>query len=347
MTELDLSEPRRPGALSRRTLLTGLLAGAGGSALTVIPALPARAAVTYQFQSQQQGNWCSPACARIALTARGRTATQYQLAKELGVGVDGATHGLPDISNLPRVLNARLGTGYYGVRYSSQTQSAYNTAVDADIRYNIDRGYAVLLNTWRYTRGSEVIATSSGHYLTVVGYDSTRYYLADPASYLNDPGRWWSKSTVWSWQKNYRWVAATNVGTTPTGSWPTVQAGSSGYRVTVIQYELRHRGYAITVDGSFGSQTDSVVRSFQSSQGLTVDGVVGPQTWPRLIISVQLGSSGDAVRAAQTALTANGYALTADGNFGSVTDSKAKAFQQAHGLTVDGVVGAQTWAALV
>lgn len=337
-----------PTQVTRRALVGGAFAAVGGGALTVLTAAPAAAAaVSYTFQSQQQGNWCAPASTRIALTARGKSATQLTLAGELGVGTGSATNGLPDISNLPRVLNTRLGVSSYGVRTSSASASSYQSAVDADIRYNIDRGYVVLLNTWRYTRGAEVVVTSSGHYLTVVGYDSTRYFLADPASYLNDPGRWWSKSTVWSWQKNYRWVAARSISGTTTSGWPSVQQGSSGYRVSVIQYELRHRGYSIAVDGGFGSQTASVVRSFQSSRGLTSDGVVGPQTWPHLVISVASGSSGDAVRAAQTALTANGYTLTADGVFGSVTDGKVRAFQKAKGLTADGLVGPVTWAVLV
>ena len=124
-----------------------------------------------------------------------------------------------------------------------------------------------------------------------------------------------------------------------------MKTGATGYRVKVVQYQLRHRGYGITVDGSFGSQTASVVKSFQSSQGLVADGLVGPKTWPRLVVSVRLGSSGDGVRAAQAALTANGYTLTVDGSFGSVTDGKLKAFQKAHGLTADGIWGPKSDAA--
>lgn len=345
--ESTLLAPAPSAFISRRSFLRGALATAGAAALTAGPARMAHAAsVSYVFQSQQQGNWCSPASAKIALSARGVTDSQYNLAKLLGVGTDGATHGLPDISNLPRVLNSKLGTSYYGVRYSS-SQSAYTSAVDADIKNSIDKGYVVLLNTWKYTRGTTVIDTSSGHYMTVVGYTSTQYYIADPASYLNDPGHWWAKSTVWTWQKNYRWVSAQGMSGTPVSGWPTVQSGSTGYRVTVLQYLLRHRGYTITVDGVFGSATASVVRSFQTSQGLTSDGVVGPQTWPHLIVSIQQGASGNAVRAAQTALTAHGYTTAVDGVFGPGTDSKVRAFQQANGLTVDGLVGPQTWAVLV
>ena len=36
-------------------------------------------------------------------------------------------------------------------------------------------------------------------------------------------------------------------------------------------------------DGKFGPSTDRAVRSFQGSQGLTVDGIVGPKTWTALL----------------------------------------------------------------
>jgi len=101
------------------------------------------------------------------------------------------------------------------------------------------------------------------------------------------------------------------------------------------------------VDGVFGSGTTSAVRSFQSSQGLAVDGVVGSQTWQALVVTVQQGSTGPAVRAVQSQLNAHGSSLTVDGVFGSGTTSAVRSFQSSHGLAVDGIVGSQTWQALV
>ena len=59
------------------------------------------------------------------------------------------------------------------------------------------------------------------------------------------------------------------------------------------------------------------------------------------------GSRGTDVVALQYLLTKRGYALTADGAFGSGTETKVKSFQTASGLTSDGVVGPGTWASLV
>ncbi|GIV97552.1 MAG: N-acetylmuramoyl-L-alanine amidase [Herpetosiphonaceae bacterium] len=132
-----------------------------------------------------------------------------------------------------------------------------------------------------------------------------------------------------------------------TRTWPIVQRGHSGERVKTVQYLLRARGYSITVDGIFGSGTESAVKSFQSSKGLTVDGIVGPQTWEALIITLRNGNTGEAVKAVQSQLRARGYNLTVDGIFGSGTESAVKSFQSSKGLTADGIVGPQTWNALV
>ena len=58
------------------------------------------------------------------------------------------------------------------------------------------------------------------------------------------------------------------------------------------------------------------------------------------------GARGAAVRALQTALTARGYPLAADGAFGPATEKAVKAFQKRNGLGVDGIAGPLTLAAL-
>lgn len=58
--------------------------------------------------------------------------------------------------------------------------------------------------------------------------------------------------------------------------------GTVGPRVRTIQRRLRERGWRISVDGSYGPRTESVVRTFQGNKNLRVDGIVGPQTWAAL-----------------------------------------------------------------
>jgi peptidoglycan hydrolase-like protein with peptidoglycan-binding domain len=64
--------------------------------------------------------------------------------------------------------------------------------------------------------------------------------------------------------------------------------------------------------------------------------------------TVQSGSTGAAVTAAQYILNDEGYGpIAVDGQFGPQTQSAVVAFQTAKGLTADGVVGAHTWTALL
>jgi peptidoglycan hydrolase-like protein with peptidoglycan-binding domain len=129
-------------------------------------------------------------------------------------------------------------------------------------------------------------------------------------------------------------------------SWPIVQQGNRGPNVTAVQHLLTARGFSTTADGVFGSGTRSSVVAFQRSRGLSADGVVGPNTWAKLVVTVQQGSRGAAVRAAQVQLNKYGYGLAVDGIFGGRTRSATVAFQRSRGLSDDGIIGPNTWRAL-
>jgi hypothetical protein len=66
-------------------------------------------------------------------------------------------------------------------------------------------------------------------------------------------------------------------------------------------------------------------------------------SWP----NVSQGAHGQRVVTVQLLLRAHGYSLGADGAFGPLTRSRVRSFQSAHHLSVDGVVGAHTWGALI
>src|ERR1700742_3208142 len=62
----------------------------------------------------------------------------------------------------------------------------------------------------------------------------------------------------------------------------TLQNGSSGGEVMMLQRALSLLGYNCTVDGQFGPGTQTAVEQFQTAEGLTADGIAGPNTWNKL-----------------------------------------------------------------
>ena len=138
--------------------------------------------------------------------------------------------------------------------------------------------------------------------------------------------------------------------------WPVAQNGSQGHPIRTLQFLLRARGHNLTVDGMFGPATEAAVKAFQTSKGMTTDGIMSAQTWSTLIVQVKKGSSGDAVRGVQEEFQFRagepGKGLKVDGIFGPQTESTVRGFQHALSLdvpsvVVDGIVGPVTWQALV
>lgn len=62
--------------------------------------------------------------------------------------------------------------------------------------------------------------------------------------------------------------------------------------------------------------------------------------------TIEIGSNGEAVKWLQIGLNRGGQILREDGQFGRQTRAAVLAFQRAHGLAPDGVVGPATWAAI-
>lgn len=134
-------------------------------------------------------------------------------------------------------------------------------------------------------------------------------------------------------------------------SGPTLSLGSTGadvqrlQRLLVMIKLLDYTG----IDGTFGAQSDSGVKSFQQGNGLVVDGVVGPLTWQALPADpdtpqLSNGATGSEVSALQQALATAGLNPgPIDGQFGPKTETAVRAYQTQRGVTVDGVVGDETW----
>ena len=134
-------------------------------------------------------------------------------------------------------------------------------------------------------------------------------------------------------------------------SYPTIRRGDRGQYVLYLQWMLTVYGYAPgSPDGIFGANTEAAVRRFQRDNSLGVDGIVGRQTWMRLLTdfdsppTVRQGSRGIYVLYLQQKLLSKLYPVgTPDGIFGPNTLAQVRAFQSENGLAVDGIVGPRTW----
>ena len=71
-----------------------------------------------------------------------------------------------------------------------------------------------------------------------------------------------------------------------TAVFPQLSKGDKGDKVRVMQELLRGKGYDLGTygaDGDFGGATRSAVVAFQVRSGLSADGIVGRNTWSKLL----------------------------------------------------------------
>ena len=67
------------------------------------------------------------------------------------------------------------------------------------------------------------------------------------------------------------------------GGYPQLKRGSLSNYVLIAQDDLNTLGYTTGgLDGIFGAATQNAVRNYQRSVGLSVDGIVGCNTWRSL-----------------------------------------------------------------
>ncbi len=147
---------------------------------------------------------------------------------------------------------------------------------------------------------------------------------------------------------------------------PASRRGDTGAAVAEIRDRLGRLGL-LAVDepgrdplhACFDDSVDRAVRAFQQERGLTVDGVVGVQTFRRLeearwslgdrVLSFSPGHlvSGDDVLALQRRLSGLGFDLgRVDGVFGPRTDLALREFQRSVGVDPDGTCGPETFRAI-
>jgi len=131
----------------------------------------------------------------------------------------------------------------------------------------------------------------------------------------------------------------------------------------MLQIILKNYGYYVfKIDGKFGSASESALKEFQNQNGLIVDGIIGKNTCNALfdvknviikinnypvLESESNSSQSESLKISQQKLKdLNLYTGSIDGINGTDTKNAVKEFQKKAGLTVDGVLGPITLAAL-
>jgi peptidoglycan hydrolase-like protein with peptidoglycan-binding domain len=117
-----------------------------------------------------------------------------------------------------------------------------------------------------------------------------------------------------------------------------LKKGLAGEPVRRLQAKL-----GVPTDGEFGPGTEKALKDWQTKNGLTADGIAGPDTFMTMqlyeLVLLKPGTRGNAVKKLQEKL-----AVTADGQYGGGTEKAVRDYQSKNGLKADGVAGPETLA---
>ncbi len=121
-------------------------------------------------------------------------------------------------------------------------------------------------------------------------------------------------------------------------------------KIAQIQNALNEKyGLDIDVDNIYGNETKkALVKGLQTELNkqfegnLVVDGIFGTNTY-NACINVRRGAEGNITWLIQSMLICHSFNINADGIFGPATERAVRDFQSRNGLSVDGIVGKNTF----
>ena len=209
-------------------------------------------------------------------TRRGYNIVSTTIAQAI---IEGAAGTSSLAKNYHNHFGMKCGKSWKGKSVNMKTKEEYTvgnlTTIKDNFRvYDDDTegvsGYYDFISTKKYENLKYAKDYKQfAEYLKADGY-------ATSSSYINTLCNTVKKYNLYVWDN-----MVNNVPNNPGN--PTIKYKDRNEYVRIAQNCLKLKGYNIAVDGIFGSKTLQAVKEFQKKQGLVVDGIVGPNTWAKLL----------------------------------------------------------------
>lgn len=191
-------------------------------------------------------------------------------------------YGLSGLAKYHNYFGLKCGSAWTGKSVNMKTKEEYTTGTLTTIRDNFRvydsmadgvKGYFDFISTKRYANLKT--ANTPQLYLERIKADG----YATSSTYVNTNMNCILK---WDLTKYDSKEPVTDSTTISPSVMPVIKKGSKGDWVVIAQGRLVVAGYKIEVDGVFGPKTEEAVKKYQADHHLTVDGIIGKNTWSAL-----------------------------------------------------------------
>ena len=193
-----------------------------------------------------------------------------------------SAYGLSGLAKYHNYFGLKCGSAWTDKSVNMKTKEEYTTGTLTTIRDNFRvydnmiegvKGYFDFISTKRYANLKT--ANTPQLYLERIKADG----YATSSTYVNTNMNCILK---WDLTKYDSKEPVTDSTTISPSVMPVIKKGSKGDWVVIAQGRLVVAGYKIEVDGVFGPKTEEAVKKYQADHHLTVDGIIGKNTWTAL-----------------------------------------------------------------